>query len=242
MENSITLTLNIDDEKAIRKMIGVLNGLVAASDFVAASEIKKNLEGKPIAPAVKKPVDIPKVEAEAPSPTPPPSVLPDFELDSRGMPWDERIHSRTRSKLANGTWKYKRGITPAEKTAVEAEIATNTESPVPASRPEQETAVQLDTETAAPAPKPPEAPRAPAASTAPKAPPPAAAPVAPENITYEHIQAKVTAGIQASKINADVLMPLLNRHGLNTMRDLMKFPEFLPAVSADLDAIIGTVH
>lgn len=34
------------------------------------------------------------------------------ELDAAGMPWDERIHSSTRSKLQNGNWKLKRGVDP----------------------------------------------------------------------------------------------------------------------------------
>lgn len=32
------------------------------------------------------------------------------ELDSAGNAWDERIHSRTKSLLADGTWKLKRGV------------------------------------------------------------------------------------------------------------------------------------
>lgn len=32
------------------------------------------------------------------------------ELDSEGQPWDERIHSSSRTKIANGTWKLKRGV------------------------------------------------------------------------------------------------------------------------------------
>ena len=32
------------------------------------------------------------------------------ELDVNGLPWDARIHSRTKSKNANGTWKLQRGV------------------------------------------------------------------------------------------------------------------------------------
>lgn len=34
------------------------------------------------------------------------------ELDSKNNPWDSRIHSRTKSKNTDGTWKLKRGLTP----------------------------------------------------------------------------------------------------------------------------------
>lgn len=34
------------------------------------------------------------------------------ELDVRGFPWNERIHSRGMSKNDNGSWKYRRQISP----------------------------------------------------------------------------------------------------------------------------------
>jgi hypothetical protein len=32
------------------------------------------------------------------------------ELDYKGLPWDERIHSSNKAKNADGTWRYKRGV------------------------------------------------------------------------------------------------------------------------------------
>jgi len=43
-------------------------------------------------------------------------------LDSEGLPWDDRIHTSARSKIANGTWKLKRGGDPAQVAAVKAEL------------------------------------------------------------------------------------------------------------------------
>lgn len=46
------------------------------------------------------------------------------DLDTEGMPWDTRIHSGERTKIANGTWKVKRG-TPADLVAqVKAQLKT----------------------------------------------------------------------------------------------------------------------
>lgn len=43
-------------------------------------------------------------------------------LDSAGMPWDERIHSGSKSVNADGTWRYKRGGDLAERDRVEKEL------------------------------------------------------------------------------------------------------------------------
>lgn len=44
------------------------------------------------------------------------------ELDTKGLPWDERIHSSGKSLLKDGTWRYKGGIPPERIAAVEAEL------------------------------------------------------------------------------------------------------------------------
>ena len=69
--------------------------------------------------------------------------VPGVELDERGIPWDSRIHARTKTKIANGTWKRKRGVTDVEYEKVVAELVqtmalpspkTPEMSPVPASK------------------------------------------------------------------------------------------------------------
>lgn len=44
------------------------------------------------------------------------------DLDKNGLPWDERIHSSSKAKLASGAWKYRRGVEPVEVQQVEAEL------------------------------------------------------------------------------------------------------------------------
>lgn len=82
--------------------------------------------------------DVPKVEAEkktesisAPSvsvPTTPAPSVPvlgnDYGVDSRGLPWDERIHSVTQAKVKDGSWRYKRGVEEGTIRTVEAELAS----------------------------------------------------------------------------------------------------------------------
>ena len=43
------------------------------------------------------------------------------QVDSAGFPWDERIHSGSKSKKADGTWTYKKGASCLV-PAVEAEL------------------------------------------------------------------------------------------------------------------------
>lgn len=44
------------------------------------------------------------------------------EVDSNGLPWDERIHSSSKAVNADGTWRYKRGGDLEERKAVEEEL------------------------------------------------------------------------------------------------------------------------
>jgi len=50
-------------------------------------------------------VDVPSPYAGAA----PSLTVVDNEVDSEGIPWDARIHSNGKTKIANGTWKKKKG-------------------------------------------------------------------------------------------------------------------------------------
>jgi hypothetical protein len=69
--------------------------------------------------------------------TPPENTKPvqTAELDVEGMPWDARIHSRTKSKYANGTWKIKREVPPALVAQVKKELAQVMSAPKPKGSP-----------------------------------------------------------------------------------------------------------
>lgn len=61
-------------------------------------------------------------------------VLPadnSVEVDSAGLPWDERIHSGGKTKLADGTWRDKRGVDNSEREAIVAELTKVMAIPVP---------------------------------------------------------------------------------------------------------------
>lgn len=66
----------------------------------------------------------------------PASTLPgiDAEVDAAGLPWDERIHTRTKSKNDNGRWRTRRNTPAATIAQVEAELRTGQpEAPAAAS-------------------------------------------------------------------------------------------------------------
>lgn len=105
---------------------------------------------------------------------PPASPAPGVEVDSKGLPWDARIHAESKNKIADGTWRKKRNLDPNVLATVEAELRQLMAAPGAAASP------------VAPAPAAPSAvPTAPAAPSAPavgNVPLPPGVPVAPAAI------------------------------------------------------------
>lgn len=64
------------------------------------------------------------VYEEQQEPANPSRIFATVDLDSEGLPWDIRIHSRTRTKDKNGVWKKTRGAGPNTVKAVEEELRT----------------------------------------------------------------------------------------------------------------------
>lgn len=82
------------------------------------------------------------------------------ELDSAGMPWDERIHASTKSKVKDGTWTFRRGLDEATKQAVLGEyikVGLDDTAPKPSNEPTvtQHTAPITDDVPPPPPPPPP---------------------------------------------------------------------------------------
>jgi len=60
---------------------------------------------------------------------PQPPIVPHVELDSKGLPWDSRIHAKTKSKNKDGTWKGLRGTSTKVLDKVQNELKTVQELP-----------------------------------------------------------------------------------------------------------------
>jgi len=88
-----------------------------AQPLKGAAEVFKHPEVGPEGPT-----PAPPVEAK---PAPAPAPIGDVDLDIEGLPWDARIHASTKTKVASGAWKKKRGLEAAEVAKVEEELINN---------------------------------------------------------------------------------------------------------------------
>lgn len=55
----------------------------------------------------------------------PETAQPTVERDIAGLPWDERIHSSSKTKNADGSWRGRKGVAPGVIVKVKAELLGN---------------------------------------------------------------------------------------------------------------------
>lgn len=93
--------------------------------------------------------------ADAPAPAAPVAPAADApSIDSKGLPWDERIHSSSKGLNADGTWRNRKNVPPTVRSKVEAELRGVVSAPAPLAQP------SLPLPPSAPAPVAPVAPSA----------------------------------------------------------------------------------
>lgn len=194
---------------------------VAAAPSTAAAP---QLPSAPVVPTAGVPMPPAAPLAPAPTPAAAAPVVPanatqaaspagGVELDSAGLPWDERIHASTKTKIANGQWKSKRGLNdPAFVKRVEDELRGVASAPTP---------------PAAPVPSVPAAPPAPVSEAAAVFAPPAA-----PTVTFEQFMGRLTYAMSAGLGMADV-QAACAAHGLASVVDLQKEPaKITPVIDA----------
>jgi hypothetical protein len=172
-------------------------------------------------------VDVPGNTAPPPPPTPvPPGPAVAVEYDSRGMPWDSRIHATNRAKKIGGEWKNKRGVSQDLVTACEAQNKPGN-APAPT--------------TSAP----------PAAATAPPPPPPPpptagvavpAAAVQSGVIDFRGLMQKIQAASAAGKLSTDQVNAALLGVGLKPeeMAALINNAPLIASVNAAIDKCLSS--
>ena len=95
--------------------------LPAAADLFGTAPVAPPA-GEANAPTVPSP-PVPTAPPVAPAPSANAlPVLPADAVDKHGLPWDERIHSGTRVKNADGSWRQRRGVDPENVKTVENEL------------------------------------------------------------------------------------------------------------------------
>ncbi len=150
------------------------------------------------------------------------------ELDSRGLPWDARIHASTKVKnTSDDTWRNKRGVDKALLTQVEAELKQVMAAPA-APMPQGDAADEEDAPAAPPPPPPPPAGDTPA----PPPPPPPADEPAADLTAFAGVMRLVVAKQTAGTVSAEQVAAICQQLGLTGVRDLAKRPDLIPAFEA----------
>jgi hypothetical protein len=210
-----------------------------AADAVAAAvepTLKLTPEPVTISPAVPLPTRLPDVI------TPPPSDSTE-ELDSDGKPWDATIHSESRAKVADGTWRKRRGgpkvsEVPSPEPVVESTpvmIAGAVDNPVVDA---QVNAAMLSaTPPVVPRPPvavPPPPPASVVANNAPTEPNPNVEMPAPAT-TFKELTEKVTRHFAARKIDSKALNEIYKTFGIDSLQACYRDASLIPLVSAAVD-------
>ncbi len=189
----------------------------------------------PVPPVPTEAAVVPAAPTAGVPPVPPAPILPTAAiglpgapvLDSKGLPWDGRIHGATQTKNADGSWRQKRGLNDeAMKNRVEAELRAGQ-------------AARLLVAPAAPvsAPVPPAiTAQSPVASPAPVSPP--TEPVAGE--TAGQLMARLAPILQSNPAAAPKVAQALGMFGLTGIGQILNAPELIGPFAAAFDALMAT--
>lgn len=211
MEIAIKIELNSD---SLRNAIGELSSIADALD-TSKPHVVGGLVVDPavkavnsFATAVSCGLESAPVLTETRSAQTPADNCEPLEVDARGVPWDKRINTRTKSKDAEGNWKYQRGTDQSTIDAVEGELVglMDNADPQTADAPPPPPVV---------APPPPPSPPAPPVVTAPAAtthvehappppPPPPPPPVTGQAHPYsfQELAGSVTIALRSGSLDA----------------------------------------
>ena len=182
------------------------------------------------------------------TPAPPPAGAA-VELDAEGLPWDGRIHSSSKAKLAKtGCWKLARGCDPALAEKVTAELKAVMVLPVPYTpgmiSPTKPVVppdhvvkgVQIYSDPACTVPVTPQVATPPTVTPqVATPPPPALAQAAPT--TFPAFLVAVTQQQAAKRITFDEVLAVLKEHGLENIQLLTARPDLIPAIYSRLEGI-----
>jgi hypothetical protein len=140
---------------------------------------------------------------EAPAAPGTPDPVLGVELDSRGFPWVEAVHAGTKGKNKDGSWKARRGVDDATRTAAEAAALAHLQTTTAPAAVVGNIAVTV---TAAPV-MPAAAPAMPVAAGMPGMPGlmPAIPPTPLPPISYDQVAEKYGALAGAGKVTAEYM-------------------------------------
>lgn len=212
--------------------VEVAKAPTAAEAFAKAPEVP-SLPTVPTAPVVT-------------APAAPLAASGPVELDGSGLPHDERIHSGTPTKNANGLWRMKRGVANETIEAVEAELRANYPAPVK-SAPVQVVAPLVPLPPSVPVPPLVGANAPPAPVTLPGVPTSGgavSAPVAPGvpsgNDAFRVMMDKFSKEMGVNgRLNKTVMAPIFASLGVAGWQEFFKRPELIPGVTAEAEKLLA---
>lgn len=159
------------------------------------------------------------------------------DLDVNGLPWDARIHSSSKNKNQDGTWRYTRGGDPVVRAQVEAELrAKGPAGGQPAQQDASATALQSP--AADTPPPPPPLNNAPADQTPPPPPPLAEQQADAPSVTQVTMQEVFS---RANKMPLDQRTMALEVVGLASMSEFLKEYKVRPELAGELNAALSAV-
>ncbi len=157
-------------------------------------------------------------------------------LDKNGLPWDGRIHSSSKNKNSDGSWRYLRGVDKDLIGIVEAELRqlTSNDAPPP---PPPPVAEQPKADDVPPPPPPPV--ESPAADAPPPPPPPVAAGVSMQDV-FKRVTHLQQSG-DSNRMPQDLLNECLATVGLSSMAEFMKQSKLDAELAGNLMQAINLV-
>lgn len=152
----------------------------------------------------------------------------DCELDNEGLPWDHRIHARTKSQT-QGTWRLMRGVDPNLVIAVKAELKKVMSIPKPAAvfKPKP-IEVAKTTISAPPEFNPFSAVSELAPNTTPFDPQP----------DFPEFMSRITAAATENRITPQQVIEIVKSFGLPAIHSVATRPDLIPQIMVKLDEIL----
>lgn len=189
------------------------------------------------------PYPMPVAVVHTPAVPPPPApvaapVVPaaGVALDVQGLPWDARIHASTKTKVANGEWKKKKGLDPAVIATVVAELRAVMGLPAVAASALTPGIPSTPAALAAAAPPPPAPVPVPPVAAVPVPPP---APPTGAITTFAGLMSYISAQVVAGKWSHPETLTACQASGVTALPLLASRPDLIPAVAATIQAMIA---
>lgn len=132
------------------------------------------------------------------------------ELDTEGLPWDIRIHARTKTKMKDGSWKKLRGVGPNVVKQVEAGLKAVQNIPAP-----------------------------PPSVIVPVPPVTAATVQAPAILGFTDLMSLVTKSITEGKLKRDQVVEVLKPFGIPSLPLVSTRLDLIPAIMLALEGVIN---